>query len=58
MHLGALFGGLALSLVELKVDKKVVNKWAPFLDLHKRLKDMCKYLLDKKNKCFPIYQKN
>ena len=54
MHLGALFGALPLSLIERKVDKKVVNKWPPFLDRHKRLKDMCTYLFDKKNKRFPI----
>ena len=57
MHLGALFGALPLSLIERKVDKKVVNKWPPFLDRYKRLKDMCTYLFGKKEKRYPDYVK-
>ena len=57
MHLGALAGALPLSLIERKVDKKVVNKWPPFLDRHKALKDMCTYLFGKKEKRYPDYVK-
>lgn len=57
MHLTDLFAGLALSLVERRVDGKVVNKWAPFLDLHQKAKKMAKYVCDKKNKRYHQYEK-
>ena len=56
MHLAALAAGLALSLVKRVENKKVINYWAPFQDLFKRLKTAAKYIFDKKNKRFPQYK--
>eukprot|EP00957_Ditylum_brightwellii_P110016 8391959-Ditylum_brightwellii.AAC.1 len=56
MHLCNLYAGLALSLVECKIDGKVVNKWHPFLDLHQKAKKVAKFVCDKKNKCYPQYE--
>lgn len=56
MHLASLMAALALSLVERKVDNKVVNYWAPFQDLYKQVKTCVKYVCDKKNKRFGDYQ--
>ena len=55
MHTAALAAGLALSLVERKVKKRVVNYWEPFQDLYKQLKTAIKYVFDKKNKRFKDY---
>ena len=52
MHLANLAAGLALSLVERKENKKVINYWNHFQDLYKSLKVAFKYLFDKKNKRF------
>ena len=57
MHFVDLANGLALSLVERKANKKVINYWAPFQDLYKVLRAAFKYLFDKKNKRFGLYQK-
>ena len=55
MHTAALAAGLALSLVERKVKKRVVNYWEPFQDLYKQLKTAIKYVFDKENKRFKDY---
>eukprot|EP00986_Skeletonema_menzelii_P010506 scaffold5115_cov146-Skeletonema_menzelii.AAC.6 len=57
MHFCDLYAGLALSLVERKVDGKVVNKWHPFLDLYQKAKKAAKFVCDKKNKRYPQYAK-
>ena len=48
MHLAALALGLPLSLVQRRVNKKVVNYWAPFQELYLALKKAIKYVFDKK----------
>jgi hypothetical protein len=48
---------LALSLVERRVNNKVVNYWPPFQDLYKQVKKCANYVCDKKNKRFEDYQK-
>ena len=58
MHFIELANGLALSLVERKENKKVINYWAPFQDLYKVLRAAFKFLFDRKNKRFPLYQKS
>lgn len=57
MHLGALAAGLALSLVERRRDKKVINRWEPFMGLYIKLKKVIKYMFDKKNKRFVQYER-
>ena len=57
MHLAALAFGLALSLVERRVNSVVANKWSPFLNVYKSIKNIAKYVCDKKNKRYPKYQK-
>ena len=57
MHLGALAAGLALSLVERRRDKKVINRWEPFMGLYIKLKKVVKYMFDKKNKRFVQYER-
>jgi hypothetical protein len=57
MHFVDLANELALSLVERSANKKVINYWAPFQDLYKVLRAAFKYLFDKKNKRFGLYQK-
>ena len=56
MHFIDLANGLALSLVERKANTVVINYWAPFQDVYKVLRAAFKYLLDKKNKRFALYQ--
>ena len=50
MHLGSLQLGLALSLVERRTGGVVVNRWDPFQDLYKAVKEMMKHLFGKKSK--------
>jgi hypothetical protein len=57
MHIANLALGLALGLVERRVNKRVVNRWDPFLSLYKSVKDATKFIFDKKNKRFADYER-
>ena len=50
MHLVALELGLALSLVERREGGRVINYWAGFRDLHKKVKDLATHIFGSKNK--------
>lgn len=56
MHLVALANGLALTLVERRENRQVVNRWDPFCNLYDGVKKMDKYVFDKKNKRFSDYE--
>jgi hypothetical protein len=56
MHLVSLANGLALSFVERKKDKKVINYLPAFRKPYDDLKKMIKYLFDNKSKRYPAYQ--
>ena len=56
MHFAALALGLPLSLVQRRVNKQVVNYWAPFQEPYLALKKAMKYVFDKKCKRLSDYR--
>ena len=56
MHYASLSLGVSLSIVPRRVNKEVVNYWAPFQELYKRTKACAKYVFDKKSKRFSTYK--
>jgi hypothetical protein len=57
MHKAALLLALALSLVKRVENGAVVNRWEPFQDLYKCLKDSMTYIFGKQTKRFADFEK-
>ena len=52
----SMMAGLALSLVKRYENKKVINKWSPFLKPYEKLKTAANHVCNKKSKWFVDYQ--